>query len=216
MNGMRIKFKKLPIGWGDSYQFLWKKIELYVDFCSKRMLCIVIFSFKYFAWNSSWPEIRIDFKPHPYYTGSYVFDLQIEEIHSQISGRSQHLLFLSAVVSYLVSVTVLTSSLCYCFYLFSVPEMTRVQSKENCRKQRKCLTLDERLNVIREVKSGKSMNKKIFLWMIRIFHRCLEDCIWNFKKKLNAIEIINHEFHSLKAIFRFNPFSANRWQHLSF
>ena len=204
MNGMRIKFKKLPIGWGDSYQFLWKKIELYVDFCSKRMLCIVIFSFKYFAWNSSWPEIRIDFKPHPYYTGSYVFDLQIEEIHSQISGRSQHLLFLSAVVSYLVSVTVLTSSLCYCFYLFSVPEMTRVQSKENCRKQRKCLLC---LRVI--------YFPLLFLWMIRIFHRCLEDCIWNFKKKLNAIEI-NHEFHSLKAIFRFNPFSANRWQHLSF
>ena len=177
---------------------------MYVDFGSKRMLYIVILSFKYFAWNSSRTEIRIGFKLHPYYTGSYVFDLQIEEIHSQISGRSQHLLFLSAVVSYLVSVTVLTSSLCYCFYLFSVPEMTRVQSKENCRKQRKCLLC---LRVI--------YFPLLFLWMIRIFHCCLEDCIWNFKKKLNAIEI-NHEFHSLKAIFRFNPFSANRWQHLSF
>ena len=82
---------------------------MYVDFGSKRMLYIVILSFKYFAWNSSRTEIRIGFKLHPYYTGSYVFDLQIEEMHSQISGRSQHLLFLYAVVSYLFSVTVLTA-----------------------------------------------------------------------------------------------------------
>ena len=121
-----------------------------------------------------------------------MFDLQIEEIHSQISGRSQHLLFLSAVVSYLVSVTVLTSSLCYCFYLFSVPEMTRVQSKENCRKQRKCLTLDERLNVIREVKSGKSMNKLAAELGVSRFQvpRALrnEDKIKNLlKKELNVL-----------------------------
>ena len=59
-----------------------------------------------------------------------MFDLQIEEIHSQISGRSQHLLFLSAVVSYLVSVTVLTSSVLLFLLVFC-------SRNDSCSKQRK-------------------------------------------------------------------------------